>query len=143
MVYVDLNRRFHDLSQAELESPELLALMNDRSLMPTADWAELLQHPRVVLLAEAGSGKTVEMQEQARNLMAQGKPAFFVSLESLNREPLTNLISPGEEQALTAWKVDSQSKAWFFLDPVDELKLTHGKLERALSRLARARGAGS
>ncbi|MEA2602535.1 MAG: hypothetical protein QOF89_3527 [Acidobacteriota bacterium] len=75
--------------------------------------------------------------------MAQGKPAFFVSLESLNREPLTNLISPGEEQALTAWKVDSQSKAWFFLDPVDELKLTHGKLERALSRLARARGAGS
>jgi len=138
MLYVDLSRRFRDLGKDELEAPELLALMNDRSYMPSTGWTELLQCPRVLLLAEAGSGKTVEMQEQVRRLVAEDKPAFFVPLESLDREPLTEVMSPDEERALEVWKKDDQSIAWFFLDVVDELKLTQGKLERALGRLAKA-----
>jgi len=138
MPYIDLSRRFRDLTEKELEAPELLASLNEQSLRWADGWTELLQHPRVVLLAEAGSGKTVEMREQADRLRAEGKPAFLVALESLDREPLAALLSPREEQAFEAWKADDQSTAWFFLDAVDELKLTQGKLERALARLAKA-----
>jgi hypothetical protein len=137
MHYIDLSRRFRDLTQTELESPELLASLNDRPWMTADGWPELLQCPRVLLLAEAGSGKTAEMREQAARLRVEGKPAFFVPLESLDRDPLTDLLSPEEEQAFAAWKGEDQSTAWFFLDAVDELKLTRGKLERALNRLVR------
>jgi hypothetical protein len=37
----------------------------------------------------------------------------------------------------TSWRGDDQATAFFFLDAVDELKLTEGKLERALRRLAK------
>ncbi|HEX6903847.1 MAG TPA: hypothetical protein VF789_29320 [Thermoanaerobaculia bacterium] len=137
MTYFALSRRFRDLTQAELEEPELLASFNDRSWKWADGWAELLQHPRVLLLAEAGSGKTVEMRAQAVRLSAEGKPAFFIPLESLHYDALSGILSAAEEQAFAAWKVNDQSTAWFFLDAVDELKLTDGKLERALGRLAK------
>lgn len=136
MPYIELSRRFHDLPKEELPSPEVLAYWSDHDSV-SLGWSELLQHPRVILLAEAGSGKTEEMQAQATRLRAEGKPAFFVPLESLDKDPLRELLSPAEEQALVAWKADEQATAFFFLDAVDELKLTEGKLERALGRLAR------
>jgi hypothetical protein len=136
MAYVDLSRRFRDLMADELEAPEVLAWMNESSFLRGLSWSELLAHPRVVLLAEAGSGKTVEMREQAVALRERGKPAFFLALESLAHESPEVQLSPPERQALKAWKVDGQSAAWFFLDAVDEMKLVYGKLERALGRLA-------
>ncbi|HEV2853681.1 MAG TPA: hypothetical protein VHC97_12835 [Thermoanaerobaculia bacterium] len=133
MPYVDLSRRFRELTPEELESPELLAALNEDSLRQAEGWSELLQYPRVLLLAEAGSGKTEEMREQAKRLLTNGKPAFFLALESLDRELF---LSPKEKQVFDAWKMDDQATAWFFLDAVDELKLTGGKFERALRRLA-------
>ena len=112
--------------------------MSERELIPVDGWPELLKQPRVVILAEAGSGKTREMREQAKRLAAQGKFAFFVALESLDREALTGTMSADEERAFEAWKADGRSTAWFFLDSVDELKLTQGKLDRALGRFAKA-----
>jgi hypothetical protein len=138
MAYVDLNRRFCDLTKAELESPELLAFLGDRSWMQSDGWTELLQYPRVLLLAEAGSGKTEEMREQATRLKSEGKPAFYIALESLDREHLEELLSAEDERIFRAWKAEGQTTAWFFLDAVDELKLTHGKLERTLNRFAKA-----
>jgi hypothetical protein len=137
MTTVELHRRVSDVTNAELEAPELLALRNERSFSSGDDWTAILRCPRVVLLAEAGSGKSVEMREQARRLMAEGTPAFFVALESLDKENLTELMSPDESRAFLAWKAQDRSIAFFFLDAVDELKLTHGKFERALARLAR------
>ena len=83
--FIDLQRRFRDLTKAELEDPELLASMNDRAFGSPTGWPELLKHERILLLAEAGSGKTIEMREQAKSLVSEGKFAFFVALESLDR----------------------------------------------------------
>ena len=44
-------------------------------------WADLLQRPRVVILSEAGAGKTWEIREVACRLRSEGKAAFFLSLE--------------------------------------------------------------
>ena len=115
----------------------MLASMSERELLPVDGWPELLKQPRVVLLAEAGSGKTAEMREQARQFARQGKFAFFVALESLDREALTEIMSAEEERAFKSWKADGRLTAWFFLASVDELKLTQGKLDRALRRFQR------
>jgi hypothetical protein len=141
MDYIDLSRRFRDLTESELEDPELLASLNDVRWAVAAGmsvgWAELLQHPRVLILAEAGSGKTAEMQEQAARLSAAGNTAFFIPLEALDREPLEDILSWNENHNLDAWKRGGLSPGWFFLDAIDELKLTRGKLDRALNRLAK------
>jgi hypothetical protein len=138
MEFIELSRRFHDLTKSELEDPDRLAALAESSILKADGWPELLQHPRVLILAEAGTGKTAEMREQVRRLQTDGKPAFFIPLELLSREQLTDLLSAAEEHAFHTWKASEQSIAWFFLDAADELKLTAGKLEQALGRLAKA-----
>ena len=64
--YIDLKRHFRDLTKEELDGPELLAASNGHEFLQGSPWPELLECPRVLLLAEAGSGKTREMQEKAR-----------------------------------------------------------------------------
>jgi hypothetical protein len=53
MDYIDLSRRFRDLTESELESPELLASLNDDRWAAAAGmsvcWTEILQHQRVVV----------------------------------------------------------------------------------------------
>src|SRR5690606_22814178 len=136
--YVDLQRKFHELTAAELEDPELLIARQDYRLDPGIGWPELLEHPRVVLLAEAGAGKTREMEEQAHRLVGEGKYAFFVPLEGLQHGPFAEQLSSiSDEARFNDWKAEGQATGWFFLDSVDELKLTEGKLDRALARFAK------
>ena len=85
-------------------------------------WTEILEHSRVVLLAEAGAGKTVEMEERAKRLAREGQYAFFLPLEALDRDPISDLLSNSEALRFHQWKEDSEAAVWFFLDAVDELK---------------------
>ena len=130
--FIDIQRRFHDLTEKELEDTELLLSWSEYEVGSSVGWSDLLKDDRVVLLAEAGAGKTLEMVEQANRLVGEDRFAFFVPLESLDREPIADLLSVADEARLEAWKVDNRETAWFFLDAVDELKLTEGKLDRAL-----------
>ena len=135
--FIDLDRQFHALTDAELEDTVNLAALGDYGL--GIGWPKLLeQHDRVILLAEAGAGKTAEMRQQAERLAEEGRFAFFVALESLDREPVEDVLSVNEAERLEEWKAGGHAPAWFFLDAVDELKLTKGKLDRALRRLSRA-----
>lgn len=136
--YVDLGRRFRTLSDAELAEPERLAELRDFETVGTLSWEDLLRTPRVVLLAEAGSGKTWEMEEQTRAQRRKGKAAFFFPLESLAREAPGTSLSAAEERDFASWIADGSAPGWFFLDSVDELKLTQGTLRAALNRFAKA-----
>ena len=135
--FVDLQRRFHELADSELEDIDVLVTWSGSDFGPDIGWSELLEFARVILLAEAGSGKTAEMQEQANRLTGEDRFAFFLPLESLDRGPVVDILSAAKEERLGQWKANGQEPAWFFLDAVDELKLTQGKLDRALNRLAR------
>lgn len=137
MNFIDLERRFHALTDAELEDLEALVSRSEHPFGSDIGWPDLLDYSRVILLAEAGAGKTVEMREQAKRLVEDGKFAFFVALESLDREPVGECLSPEEEGRFEAWKENPEALAWFFLDAVDEWKLTQGKLDPALRRLSR------
>ena len=136
--FIDLQRRFHELTEKELEDIEFLPDLEEFGIRPGIGWPELLEHHRVILLAEAGAGKTVEMCKQVEGLVEEGKFAFFVPLEALDREPIDDVLPADQKRRFEAWKTDSEAPAWFFLDAVDELKLTQGKLDRALLRLAKA-----
>ena len=142
--FIDLKRRFRDLKDGErdrtgvkLEDTELILFPSERASGSVIGWPELLKWSRVVLLAEAGAGKTVEMREQANYLAQDGKFAFFMALESLDREPVGDCLAPDEGMRFDEWKASSETAAWFFLDAVDELKLTQGRLDRALRRLSK------
>ncbi len=50
------------------------------------DWDELLQKRRVVILAEAGSGKSTEMAERARIIDSRGCYGFPASLEDVGHD---------------------------------------------------------
>ena len=137
--FVDLGRQFRALTSVELEQPEFLAAISDSVYLSGLKWSDLLDHSRVLLLAEAGSGKTVEMRNMAETISAQGQHAFFVALETLDQRGLPDvLLTSAQQRRFTEWKEDGRSTAWFFLDAVDELKLTQGKLERALAEFAKS-----
>ena len=136
--FIDVQRRFHDLTEEDLEETESLLAWSEYDFGPAVGWSDLLEDDRVVLLAEAGAGKTMEMAEQAKRLVGEGRFAFFVPLESLDRQPIADLLSVADEERFDTWKTNGRETAWFFLDAVDELKLTDGKLARALHRLSKA-----
>ena len=136
--FIDVQRRFHDLTEEDLEDTESLLAWSEYDFGPAVGWSDLLEDDRVVLLAEAGAGKTMEMAEQAKRLVGEGRFAFFVPLESLDRQPIADLLSVADEERFDTWKTNGRETAWFFLDAVDELKLTDGKLARALHRLSKA-----
>ena len=71
--FIDIQRRFHDLTEKELEDTELLLSWSEYEVGSSVDWSDLLKDDRVVLLAEAGVGKTMEMVERANRLVGEGR----------------------------------------------------------------------
>ncbi|SPU55610.1 Uncharacterised protein [Brevundimonas vesicularis] len=140
--FIELNRRFRDLTENEREDPASLAFWGFHESQIGMAWDELLQSERVVILAEAGAGKTREMQAQTRRINADGKVAFFIPVEALDREGVRPYLSmnKGVAKQFDDWLADPDQQAWFFIDAVDELKLTDGKLSSALAKLAGALG---
>lgn len=135
--FIDLNRRFHKLSDQEVTDPDYLAILSEGRFGSSIEWNEVLEHPRLILLAEAGTGKTRELRERAALLTAQGRYAFFVPLEALFDDKIEEILSPNQTLRFAEWKETSDT-AWFFLDAVDELKLKAGNLERAVGRLLKS-----
>ena len=97
-------------------------------------WLELLQNYRVVILSEAGSGKTEELRTIAKKLRLEGKAAFFLRLENIP-EHFSSAFDVGTEGEFNEW-VASGVEGWLFLDSVDEARLRHpGDFELALRLL--------
>lgn len=132
-----IQRRFVDLSAETINTLEHASMLADMAWRGGVDWAGLNKSPRVLIYAEAGAGKTHECREEQKARWAAGEPAFFVELAELARNNLSDLMGPDEQDRFDAWKSTSTETATFFLDSVDELKLTQGNFAIALNRLAR------
>src|SRR5713226_4293994 len=113
---VVLNRRFNEGGQ-EPPDPELRRALGrgDGGL----GWEEVLKKRRVVILAEAGGGKSTEMKERARILEADGRRAFHASLEDVGTDGLKGALSATDHKRLAEWR-ESPDEAWLFFDSVDE-----------------------
>jgi hypothetical protein len=137
--FIDLHRYFVPIYKDQEASLDVGRVWG-RRVAGWLDWPALLKKRRVVLLAEASSGKSDEFRHQQRSLAAEGKPAFFVSIEQLADDGLDAALDPAGAQAFQAWKTSTES-GFFFLDSVDEARLNRKNFDAALRRLARELGA--
>lgn len=119
--FIDLNRSFALIDKDHTFDED----ENDWSLYfglsDTKKWSDLFQLNRVVILAEAGSGKTEELKFSTKKLRDNGKQAFFMRLEHINSEFNTS-FDIGNHDEFCEW-INSDDPGWFFLDSVDEAKL--------------------
>jgi hypothetical protein len=98
-------------------------------------WPEVLAHKWVVVLGEAGSGKTHEFRHQAESDLAQG-PSFFLELTQLAENGVEDALGVAETERLTRWK-DGPTGAVLFLDSLDEAKLARRTIATTVSKLSR------
>jgi hypothetical protein len=90
----------------------------------------------VVVLSEAGAGKTAEIREQARRLRREGRAAFFIRLEHAAVE-FESAFEEGDFESFQHWTA-SMEEGWLLLDSIDEARLRSPlDFEAAIRKVAR------
>ncbi len=136
--YVDLNRAFEDIAEDQSDEQAIQRSYFRRAFGRPLLLDDLLVSPCTVVLAEAGSGKTWEMEAAAERLSRPDRPAFFVRIEDLAAVEIISALTPSSRADFDAWATGS-SEAVFLLDSVDEARLRDpGAFRRALSNIVRA-----
>ncbi|MCF4167659.1 hypothetical protein L2U69_18585 [Zavarzinia compransoris] len=134
----EIERNFEDIPADKITESEQTAYLMDLGWHKGINWTTLLESKRVLIISEAGAGKTYECRKKRNELWYDGQPAFFIELSTLANGNLRDLFSFEEENRFDAWRAARSDVATFFLDSIDELKLTLGSFEQALKRLAKA-----
>ena len=135
MNFVDLNRQFMPYENEqdwELRYSEF----GSEGYFGAETWDELLAHNRVVVLAEAGAGKTAELRAASERINDPGKTeAFYITLNSVAERGLIDAFETNQDQErFYKWR-ESDSIAWFFVDSLDEARLNGATFQKALSNL--------
>lgn len=133
-----IERIFQNVPEADIDKADQHEFLVGLGWALGTTWPELLRSKRVLIISEAGAGKTHECREQARRLWERGEPAFLVELASLAHKPLRELLGHDEEMRLDAWRVSQSDTATFFLDSLDELNLSLGSFGQALKNLKKS-----
>ena len=138
---IDLDRRFLPIDEVDPEDePARALLLAAEGKEPGLAWSELLTYDVVVILGEAGSGKTAEFRQQAAKLRTEGTSALVARIESLPNgvDASFDFGDPGGDASHWEWR-RRRGKAVFFLDALDEARLPEGRnnagLSDALNRL--------
>lgn len=139
MEFIELNRDFAALKKDQEIDPNLGPVWG-RKYGGWLDWNDILEHRRVVMLAEALSGKTEELRYRAGTLSQEGKHAYFVRIEDLADGQFEDALDHRSTDSFNSWLAETTSDAWFFLDSVDEARLNHKNFSTALNRFARKLG---
>ena len=134
----NLRRTFRDLSEKEVADVETASVLVQMGWSGAFSWEELLTSQRILIVSEAGAGKTFECRSRRELLWKAGEPAFYLDLATLARGSVREMLSTEEEERFDAWLRAQSEIATFFLDSIDELKLTLGSFEQALKRLNKA-----
>ncbi len=138
--YVDLDREFISIDPTVDDLDQLRELASYGGFYAnTLAWDSLWQSQAVVILAEAGAGKTTELEAQTDKLIRAGKPAFFIRIEELADGDLDKALRIGDETRFQDW-LESQETGYFLLDSVDETRLVNKSFEAAIKTLVRRVG---
>ena len=133
-----IQRSFRDLSDQEVADVERASALTRYGLLGGFGWDELLKSQRILIVSEAGAGKTFECHSQRDKLWAADEPAFFFELAVLANTNVREMLSSAEEERFDAWLSAQSELATFFLDSYDELQLSLGSFDQALRRLSKA-----
>lgn len=132
--YIELNRTFHELtSNYENDDADIRQVLG---LGGRLSWQNLVEDYRLIILSEAGSGKTAEIRNIAHDLKSQGKDAFFLRLEHISND-FEDAFEIGTYNEFESW-LTSGREGWLLLDSVDEARLrSPGDFELAIRKLSR------
>lgn len=133
-----INRNFHELTDESFNNVDQTSILSQFGWPGTLGWVELLKSQRVLIVSEAGTGKTHECRAEQAELWEAGEPVFYFDLAELCRTNLRDLLTTEEEERFDAWLTSQSDIATIFLDSIDELQLTRGSFEGALKRLNKA-----
>ena len=115
MPIIDLRREFFEWRGGEglLSDPGVVQWFGrSKDLL---NWDRICERRRVVILAEAGSGKTEEMRNQARLRSERGLYAFFASVEDVDADGLAGALTLAGQERWREWLI-SADHAWFFIE---------------------------
>src|SRR6185369_2635667 len=126
-----IERSFRDIPEGKLDEADQQPFLVGLGWSNAAGWDELLRSKRILVISEAGAGKTYECRSQRQHLWDAGEPAFVLELATLATSDLRSMLDDDEEKRLDAWVASQSDIATFFLDSVDELKLSLGSFEQA------------
>lgn len=134
--FIDLDRTFTKiLMDGDVSDDTDLSSRHGRS--GDLRWPDLLNHKRVVLLSEAGSGKTAEIRNAASRLRADGKTAFFLRIENVVSQLEDAFEDDDSYEEFESW-LSSDAEGWLLLDSVDEARLRDPReFENAIRKLGR------
>jgi hypothetical protein len=133
-----IQRSFQELSAEAIDAIEQAPILARMGWSSAFGWDQLLKSQRVLIVSEAGAGKTHECRAEQAALWAAGEAAFYFDLAQLANNKLCDLMLAEEEERFNAWLASQSDIATIFLDSIDELKLTLGSFEGALKRLNKA-----
>lgn len=137
--YIELHRSFYELPAnlgqgAKTDDIDIKDRLDFR-IGETLNWDDLLKEHRIILLAEAGAGKTHEIRNITKKLIADRKTAFFLRLEHIITD-FETAFEEGSFQEFQNW-LGSNNEGWIFLDSVDEARLKNIKdFEGAIRKLS-------
>ena len=118
-MFIELDRTFR-----RLLSGATAVTTEDSGLLPSATslrWSDILQLHRVVILSEAGAGKTEEIRHAAQQLRAAGRAAWFLRLEHITTS-FEDAFEVGTHEEFETW-LPSAQEGWLYLDSIDEARL--------------------
>ncbi len=142
--YVELTRRFLSFGETA-DSDEAAWLSYFRSEYTdrrSNDWETLLAPDSrcVVVLGEAGSGKSWEFTARAEILNRRDATAFFLTIDDLVDREIENCLNSNDGTRFKDW-LSRSDRAVFFLDAVDDARLRDPHaLRKALRALHRGLG---
>lgn len=109
--------------------------LDDQHASQGLGWGDLYRWKRILLVSEAGAGKTHECKHQRSVLFGRGQPAFRIDLPQLTKtDKIHELINDEYVARFHSWYHSQSETATFFLDSLDELSFTTSDLEIALRR---------
>ena len=138
MHFVELNRSFARLEKDKAPNLELGSVWGHK-LGEWLAWSDLITRQRVILLAEASSGKSEEFKNQSEKLVASGCASFVIRIEEIADLGFESALDLNAAKAFNIWP-EGTADGWFFLDSVDEARLNRKNFETALKRFARELG---
>lgn len=138
--YINLDRKFWPVEADKEHDPETIRVMAAIGVDRQISWEELLKRPCVIILGEPGSGKTEELRAITRRLRETGVFAFFCRIEFLQELDVRQALDIGTSIEFDEW-ITGDKEAYFFLDSVDEARLSSRKaFEKALRLFVDALG---
>jgi hypothetical protein len=137
MDFVALNRQFSNLPRRYYYRDSISTVEPRPFDFRALHWKDLFRAPRVVILGEAGAGKTREARRAVEMLVERGNFALFVEMQALAAHGLEAAAERFREPDFVRWR-QSADPGWFVIDSLDEAKLRNHTLRDALRQLRRA-----